>query len=161
MTAHASNIRTRFCRRSGRGASQCGDRPEYDSRECDGDSARSHEWYRSARNRDARPHHASPLGPRRTEPPNRAAGRATRWLSLRPSSKQWDRCVACPINLTGFARFDRRLKPKGSDGSGPGAVADAPGGDFRVARRLAALRRLAPVDAAGEAVDQPNIILEP
>jgi hypothetical protein len=37
---------------------------------------------------------------------------------------------------------------------------DAPRRDLRVARRLAAFRRLAPVDAAGEAIDQPHIVID-
>src|ERR1700741_761751 len=38
-------------------------------------------------------------------------------------------------------------------------VPDAAGRDLRLARRLAAFRRLAPVHVAGEAVDQPNIVI--
>src|SRR5580704_19354142 len=38
-------------------------------------------------------------------------------------------------------------------------VADTPGRDLRIARRLATFRRLASVHAAGEAVDQPHIVI--
>jgi hypothetical protein len=40
-----------------------------------------------------------------------------------------------------------------------GLIPDGARRDLRLARGLAALRRLAPVDAAGQAVDQPDIIL--
>ena len=40
-----------------------------------------------------------------------------------------------------------------------GLIPDGAGRDLRLARGLAALRRLAPVNAAGKAIDQPDIIL--
>src|ERR1700748_2380231 len=62
--------------------------------------------------------------------------------------------------FNGIRAFRQSFRPESAASSGLGAVADAAGRDLRIANGLAAFRGLAPVDAAGEAVDQPHIVVE-